>query len=91
METNPTKTRRAIGIVRCSPDEKNDDKHSPEVQEQGMDGPNGRSGCPVHRVADADDLGRQPSTDQENLVVIRVAAGPRIRIIVGRSHGSPVL
>lgn len=28
--------RRAIGIVRNSPDEKNDDKHSPEVQAQGI-------------------------------------------------------
>jgi DNA invertase Pin-like site-specific DNA recombinase len=31
-----TATRRAVGIVRCSPDEKNDDKHSPEVQTQGI-------------------------------------------------------
>ena len=32
-----TTTRRAVGIVRCSPDEKNDDKHSPDVQRQGIE------------------------------------------------------
>jgi DNA invertase Pin-like site-specific DNA recombinase len=29
-------TRRAVGIVRNSPDEKNDDKHSPEIQAASM-------------------------------------------------------
>src|SRR3954470_11215578 len=29
-------TRRAVGIVRNSPDEKNDDKHSPEVQARSI-------------------------------------------------------
>jgi DNA invertase Pin-like site-specific DNA recombinase len=28
--------RRAVGIIRCSPDEKNDDKHSPEVQAEAI-------------------------------------------------------
>lgn len=28
--------RRAVGVIRCSPDEKNDDKHSPEVQAQSI-------------------------------------------------------
>jgi DNA invertase Pin-like site-specific DNA recombinase len=30
------KARRAVGIVRNSPDEKNDDKHSPEIQAASM-------------------------------------------------------
>lgn len=34
--SHTTNTRRAVGIVRNSPDEKNDDKHSPEIQATSM-------------------------------------------------------